>query len=212
MVYDIFTYIIDTLFCRKERLYTCASNKFLFVFLANLVGQCIKLFLKLSLVKMHFHRNSLEIQLQGGTIIDRVLECVLRYIAIFVFFAAEASKGVMIVAVDRCTCQTEEKCIRQCCSHFLSEVAFLCAVGLVHEQDYIVAVINDLAIVQITELEDGSYEYLALVNLRFQFFLRRNSIHVWNLSTGKVTGNLIFQINTVIYNYHSRSLQVILTA
>ena len=34
MVYDIFTYIIDTLFCCKERFYTCASNKFLFVFFA----------------------------------------------------------------------------------------------------------------------------------------------------------------------------------
>ena len=70
MVHDIFTYIIDTLVSRKECLYTCPSYQFLLVFLAYLVSQRIKLFLKLCLVKVHLNWNGLEVQFQRGPVID----------------------------------------------------------------------------------------------------------------------------------------------
>ena len=146
VVHDVFTYIVDTLVCCEESFHTGAAHKFVLVFLTNLVGKRIKFLLEFSLIHVHLHRNRLEVQFKCCTIGNRILECVLRDIAILILLRTKADKGVVIISIDWSTCQSEEECVWQCGTHLLAKVTFLCTMGLVHQKDDIISVIKHLAI------------------------------------------------------------------
>ena len=168
---DIFTYVVNTLISSEECFYTSPANKFILILFADMVGKRIKLFLKLGFIHVHFDRDSLEVQFKCSTVGNRVLEGVFRDIAIFIFFCTKASKGVVVITIDRCTCQSEEECIWKCSSHLLTKISFLCTMRLVHKENDVISFINNLSISQISELKDGRNQDLTLMYFVFKFLL-----------------------------------------
>ena len=53
MVYDIFAHFVDTLLCREEGFYRCATHEFVLVVLADLVGELIEGLLQFHLIEVH---------------------------------------------------------------------------------------------------------------------------------------------------------------
>ena len=78
----------------------------------------------------------------------------------------------MVIAVDRGTCQAKKERVGESRAHFRSEVAFLRAVGFVHQQDYVVTSVNYLTIGKVSELEDSGNEDFPHLDFLFEFFLR----------------------------------------
>ena len=127
-----------------------------------------------------------------------------------VFLGTKAFEGVLVALVDGRTRQAEEKGIGQCRSHALTEVAFLRAMGFIHQDDNVFPHVERL--LDVAKQEDGSDQYLALVLLEesLQFFFRIGKIQVRNLGTGEVTSDLSTKVATVVDDDRRGGIQFLL--
>ena len=212
MLYDVFADVVDTFVRREEGFDRGSFDQLGFLLLANLVGQFVELLLQCLFIQMHLYRNRFEVQLQGGSIRYGVLEGVFREVTLFVLLGTEGRKGVVVATIDRRTGQSEEECIGQGRAHLGSQIPLLGTVCLVHHHDDI-RTIGQHAL-YIAEFENRGDENLSLILLEevFQRLLVGCRFDVGNLCTGKVSGNLIFEVDTVIDNHDRRSFQLILLA
>jgi len=101
------------------------------------------------------------VQGQGGAVADGFFEAVAAHVAVLVFIGSEGGEGVALAAVDGCARQPEEKGVRQGGAHFDAEVAFLRAVGFIHEDDNVIAFVQHA--IGFGKLENGGDDDLARV-------------------------------------------------
>ena len=83
---------------------------------------------------------------------------------------------------------------------------------LIHQKDNIVASVDDLAIIEISKLEDGCDQDLSLAYLSLKFLLWGDVFDIGNLGAGEIASNLVFQVDTVINNDHGRGFELVLEA
>lgn len=112
-------------------------------------------------VDVEFDEARLEVQGQGGAVADGFFEAVAAHVAVFVFVGAEGVEGVAVAAVDGRARQPEEKSVGQGGAHFHAEVAFLRAVGFIHQHDDIFAFVQHA--VGFAKFENGGDDDLARV-------------------------------------------------
>ena len=209
VLHDVVTHLMDALGRSEESLYfgTLCQLVLLFIGKSIFLGHLVKGLLKICLIQMKFHRHLTEVQLQRGTIVDRILERVFRHIAAFVLICTEALESVLIALIDGRTRQSEEKGVGQCQTHTLSKIPLLRAVSLVHKYDDVFPDIQGL--LHLAKEEDGRDQYLALVLCEeiCQVAAIIDKVHILNLRTGKVAGDLVSQVYTVIHDYHRWSIQ-----
>ena len=86
-------------------------------------------------VDAQFNQSGFKVQRQRGFVADRFFERVAAHIAVLVFIGAEGPVGIAIALVDGRAGQAEQKRIGQRLAHLLAQIAFLRAMGFVHEDD-----------------------------------------------------------------------------
>ena len=141
---------------------------------------------------MHVDGYRAEIEFQSCAISDGILERILGDVSVLVLVGSKGGEGVVVVPVNRGASQTEEERIRQRSAHLLPQVSLLRPMRFVHQKNDIVAGVDDFSGIQVSELEDGGNENLALTDLGLQLLLGSDVLYIWNLRPGKVSGNLVF--------------------
>ncbi len=121
---------------------------------------------------MQFHQARFEVQRQGGAIPDGFFETVAAHVAAWVFLGAKGVEGVAVTPVDGRAGQAEQEGVRQRGAHLHPQVAFLGAVGFIHQDDDVLTVIQHAA--GLAKFEDGGDDDLAgiLAQQRFKFLAR----------------------------------------
>ena len=159
------------------------------------------------LVDMKVDQARLEMQLQRGTVADRLLEAVPAHVAFLVLVGTKGVEGVAVGTVDRRTGQAEQKRVGQGLTHLAAQVAFLRAVGFVHQGDDVAAVVQ--AACGLAELEDRGDDDLAHV-LRQQLLQLLAGIRLFqvgNVRSGEGTGDLTIKIDPIHHDQHGGILQ-----
>ena len=159
------------------------------------------------LVDVQVDQPGLEVQLQRGAVADRLLEAVAAHVALLVLVGTEGVEGVAVGAVDRRARQAEQKRIGQGLAHLAAQVAFLGAVGLVHQRDDVAARVQRPA--GLAELEDRRDDDLAHV-LRQQLLQLLPGVgllQVGDVRPGEGAGDLAVEIDPVHHDQHGGVLQ-----
>ena len=118
---------------------TGSLRDLLTVFVAEVTGELLEFLVEGGTVDPEIDGSCLEPQRQGGFVADRLLERVAVEVAAGILLRTEGEEGVPVAGVDRRTGQPEEEGVRQGVAHLPAEVALLGAVGLVDEDDDVVA-------------------------------------------------------------------------
>ena len=97
----------------EESLNLGTASQLVFLFFTQIVfaSHLVEGFLQSFFIQMHLHRYFSEVQLQRCTIIDRVLEGILRHISSIILISTKALKCVLIALINRRTSQSKEECI-----------------------------------------------------------------------------------------------------
>ena len=157
---------------------------------------------------MQVDQSRLKMKLQRCSISDGFLKTIAAHVAQSIFVRTECVKGIAVRAVDRRAGQAKQKRIGQRLTHLASQVAFLRAVGFIHQRNDVAAVIQ--ATGGFTKLEDRGNDDLAhvLPKQLLQLLAGVRLLQIGDVSTSESAGDLAVQINAIHHNDHRRILQV----
>ena len=159
------------------------------------------------LVDVQFHQARLEVQRQGGAVADRLFEAVAAHVAARVFLGAEGIEGVAVTPVDGRAGQAKQEGVRQGGAHLHPQVAFLGAVGFVHQGDDVLAVVQHA--VGLAKFEDGGDDDLAgvLPQQGFEFVAAFGLDQVGDVGGIEGGADLGVQVDAVHHDQHGRVVQ-----
>ena len=200
--------LMNTLLVVHDGLHINTLGKLCLIGIRQVACQDIKLAVHRISVHTKVNRYRLKVKRQCSMVADRIREGILAHISAAVLSCTECCKRILVQTVDRCTCHTEEECVRQGRSHLDTEVTFLRPVALIDHYDDVVTLAEFSG--DLLEAEDSSDDNLPniLAKHGHELVSCRCRLQVSDVRRMELCCNLRLQIQTVIDNDNSRILKV----